>query len=1608
MPTRDAKMAGHAANADEQWRSSVSRIKDWSELNEASITRHRVLVERLSNINPDVRDARRRVLPALETRRAEFRDDVRFRSELADERYGRIETSRGDAVSFRDLCTPVEADAESGGAVQDEDWQTQLRRKPPKQRNRDKARDEPDDVVRGDILASLRRESGSQAESTRAETKTARAKTAADWQKSAKTFHDGKAKAAMARAQTRRAASAAEFAARREAREDAEALWKEAEAVSIGGDVDGETQEKAVQRARLRATALSRFRKVGLVVKMGMRAANAMEDVSTEGRAARQAEREAVAVASNEAKAKHALDDACRRSELAQAALRESEDALGEVEARAAEAGGIAARAQNIVDELRADKQDDATAFAEKNVEAWRAKAATDDARALELREKRDELAVQFEANEVRRRVAEDAYAAEEAKGKVARKYAERLDARAVETRAARALVMQRVAREVITRVRRAGDVESDLSAEESDSEWDDGEGTDADQTNAATETEPKTSARASFRKIGLTVKAGTRVARAVDANTRSKDTQQKPGRSKIHSAETRRVAANEAAAAAAAAGVRSDITESLTELRLAARALANDTSAAALGARACADDAERGLEKRVAALTAARIAADDARAMFRDAMVAACEASALGDSRETTFTLFPDAFVGRRLVAVPGPVSASPAFVKGVTRTWRLKPGLNLVVGASERGAKEFGTKTHDGFGAAPTLAELVETAVPPAPRQGGEDDDIENRQANAWIANAEAAAAGDDFDDVDFYARGGRLVGVDDETRHRRGSLGAAMRATRAAGSVGKWKARAIEKGFFFVSETEDFELDSAAHAKPPAHPADVAEVEQFNSVFRPEAKTQTFTPLHQPAPPKQPFVETSEKDAMTPPVETSGKDLTQTQLLSRFVRAQRQCARAESVAARAFRERRDARIAAHRLRAVATAFALAVPAADVRRDVVEISCVSALATLAEGNARYREACLARGPRAARIAKLGMTDTAYAGAAACASVEVAKRIADVTAATKALGEACAVAATAERAVENAKHAEARATAVVKAHEARWHIVIPQLRASRRETRAVVDPRAASMFIDDIDHEFRNEHATLLGAIAAASVTTRAAQLERSAGFAPVFKARLRRETAARALVAASDARDDARRRHSAASAVTCLDLEGDRLAEAAVDAAALAAVEGHSESAMRRLALHAAAKVAATLAENAERRAFETRRLADGRELEKSVHNAVAARRALSAAHTDLAQTKHELVFARDAERDAAAFMETKRVGARSDRWRVDAPLVAASPRQTLAKTVLASEAAARAVQSARASLLACELAEFEAEEKALDTQREAEFNKDFLAVDAARTAETLRAKARATHRASISAQKTSDAVLALSEQKGSPGRTRGEVDETTVRTPTVKSPRPSKPNLSALDSALATAALAAANLASARETSECASRAVDVARVEAAEAADRALAEASRRQAVAEGIDETRIDETRIEFGAASPATETAVAFFRRATSNAAQAETTAVTLRASGPCLDAAIAAAEDAASCAFAVVEETRRVLDQGLSRARADAEETAKVLAAATAEKRKASEARRRASLALRDARAAVDAAREAEKEREARRMRRAEEKRRGGRDARSGTGRIV
>ena len=395
-------MAGHAAYADECWRTSVMHLRKMSRQNEASIARHRALVERLSNINPDVRDARNRLLPDIETRRAAFRGDVEFRARLAEERFTRIEASLADAVPFRDFGTrefdpDEDAAAAAAAAAEEEDRHALYRPRRQRHRGRSRAsrREEPD-VPRGGILASLRREASDTAASSSSSathfSRTRAPSVVARRREPDGAFHDGKARAAMARAQAHRAAFAAEAAAKRRAREDARRVAGDADAVETGDAENAgtptsrassgatEDREDAVasesdrvgRLARLRATARARFSKAGRAVAMGLRAANALEDASAEGRAARRAEREASAATETAAKAQHALGEATRSSTLAKRALDAANEALAEAEARAAEAGGVAARARDIADELRADGQLDAAALAEKNVEAWR------------------------------------------------------------------------------------------------------------------------------------------------------------------------------------------------------------------------------------------------------------------------------------------------------------------------------------------------------------------------------------------------------------------------------------------------------------------------------------------------------------------------------------------------------------------------------------------------------------------------------------------------------------------------------------------------------------------------------------------------------------------------------------------------------------------------------------------------------------------------------------------------------------------------------------------------------------------------------------------------------------------------------------------------------------------------------------------------------------------------------------------------------------------------------------------------------------------------------------------------------------------------------------
>ena len=228
-------MAGHAAYADECWRSSVMRLRNMSRQNEASIARHRALVERLSNINPDVRDARNRLLPDIETRRAAFRGDVEFRAKLAEERFTRIEASLADAVPFRDFGTreydpDKAAEAAAAAAEEEEDRNAPLYRPRRTRRGGGRPRREEPEAPRGGILASLRREASDTAASSATHFSRTRAlSVVARRREPDAAFHDGKARAAMARAQAHRAAFAAEEAARRRAREDA---------VRVAGDAD--------------------------------------------------------------------------------------------------------------------------------------------------------------------------------------------------------------------------------------------------------------------------------------------------------------------------------------------------------------------------------------------------------------------------------------------------------------------------------------------------------------------------------------------------------------------------------------------------------------------------------------------------------------------------------------------------------------------------------------------------------------------------------------------------------------------------------------------------------------------------------------------------------------------------------------------------------------------------------------------------------------------------------------------------------------------------------------------------------------------------------------------------------------------------------------------------------------------------------------------------------------------------------------------------------------------------------------------------------------------------------------------------------------------------
>ena len=96
-------MAGLAANVDEAWRRSARHLRDMALENESRLVLNRELAGRVAVIHPELVDAYKRVVPALDEKREAFRRRIQTRERSALERFRRIDQSRDEAVPFHDI-----------------------------------------------------------------------------------------------------------------------------------------------------------------------------------------------------------------------------------------------------------------------------------------------------------------------------------------------------------------------------------------------------------------------------------------------------------------------------------------------------------------------------------------------------------------------------------------------------------------------------------------------------------------------------------------------------------------------------------------------------------------------------------------------------------------------------------------------------------------------------------------------------------------------------------------------------------------------------------------------------------------------------------------------------------------------------------------------------------------------------------------------------------------------------------------------------------------------------------------------------------------------------------------------------------------------------------------------------------------------------------------------------------------------------------------------------------------------------------------------------------------------------------------------------------------
>ena len=386
-------------------------------------------------------------------------------------------------------------------------------------------------------------------------------------------------------------------------------------------------------------------------------------------------------------------------------------------------------------------------------------------------------------------------------------------------------------------------------------------------------------------------------------------------------------------------------------------------------------------------------------------------------------------------------------------------------------------------------------------------------------------------------------------------------------------------------------------------------------------------------------------------------------------------------------------------------------------------------------------------------------------------------------------------------------------------------------------------------------------------------------------------------REHAYRLLSSVEEERDDIRRLVSAAQTALKLDAEGERLAIIAKDAAAEAAVAGESDAEIHRLAIEAATAASKSISEAAQECAVKAAEAATAANAAIAAADAevVSCKAAVEAREADLALAKYEMTRAQDDERrNLAAEREAKIAEPIAKqtksspekpkrqvknpralaRFRLAVRLVIASiafvtPAQRAAAEV--AELRRRIVEAERALETAIEDAEY-ARRKAKIAERHCE--------DARRAAAALREKANAIHeRESRDKKRASKATFAR------------EVND-----------------VNSLDDAIL--------------TEKCAEEAVQRATDTLDAARDAVAAAKSSVEQTSQAVQDA---ESTLESATSDLSEKKDAGTLAEAEARLTESKTTAEKLRAEGPGLEAAVAAADEAEMNALELRDELRRL-----------------------------------------------------------------------------------